>query len=89
MFTRHEHHIFSKQPGKVEGLIRLGPSLDPWDLLPAALAGIHLIPGAGIKFLRTGVTSGNVVLLNSFAALPNQNYNFFDKPLFNAFTGVK
>jgi len=32
------------------------------------------------------VTSANVVLLNSFSALPEQNYNFFEKPIFNAFT---
>ena len=61
--------------------------MNPWSTVPAELVGVNLIPGAGVKFLRTGVSSANVVLLNSFSALPGQNYNFFEEPIFNAFEG--
>ena len=69
------------KPGKVTGLIRLGPGLDVTDNLNG-----H-IPGASIKFLRTNVTSGNVVLLNGLN--PQPDYNFFAVSLSNHAGGDK
>ena len=63
------------KPGKVTGIIRLGPGL----YLMNKLNG--LIPGASIKFLRTNVTSGDVVMLNGLN--PQPNYNFFGVTMSN------
>ena len=41
--------------GVQTGIIRIGPALD-------MRYGTGIIPGAGIKFLRTGKSSGNIVV---------------------------
>ena len=45
--------------------------------------GGGLVPGAGVKFLRTRTSSANFVLLNELNPLPNNNHNFFALPLKN------
>jgi len=55
--------------GKQTGIIRIGPAIDI-----ANEAGVA--PGAGIKFLRSGITSGNFVTLHSLT--PGKSYNIFD-----------
>ena len=57
----------------VSGLIRLGAAAD----FPG------LTPGIGVKFLRTGTMSANLVALKSLDAIPNENYNFFAVTLSN------
>ena len=65
------------KPGKIYGLVRLGPA----NKFPG------MMPGASIKFLRTNVTSGNVVVIAGLNPLPNGNYDFFDAPLPNHIGG--
>ena len=58
--------------GVQTGIIRIGSALDMAD-------GAGLMPGAGIKFLRTGKTSGNIVT----ASLKMQkSYNLFDPDIY-------
>merc|ERR1719507_1422369 len=67
--------------GKQTGLIRIGPALD-------IAKGAGVPPGAGIKFLRSGKTSGNFVALHSLTAGPS--YNIFDPevyPMYNHILG--
>ena len=67
--------------GKQTGIIRIGPALDIAD-------GAGVPPGAGIKFLRTGITSGNFVALHSLTA--GKSYNIFDPevyPMYNHIPG--
>ena len=62
--------------GVQTGIIRIGPALD-------MRYGTGIIPGAGIKFLRTGKSSGNIV--TSSLAMKT-SYNIFDPdhyPLYN------
>ena len=62
--------------GVQTGIIRIGSALDIAD-------GAGLMPGAGIKFLRTGKSSGNIV--TSSLAMKT-SYNIFDPdhyPLYN------
>ena len=66
--------------GTTSGLIRLGAAADLF-----GLAGQGLTPGVSLKFLRSGVSSGNVMLLNSLDTLTT--YNFFEVPLFNHISG--
>ena len=42
-----------------------------------------LTPAAAMKFLRTGVSSANVVFINSLLPMENDNHNFFAIPLRN------
>ena len=75
----------------MEGLIRLAPLRDVWSLdALASNVPIHLIPGAGIKFFRTGVASGDAVFGDEAArAIPNRNYNFFSVPLSNTYKPIQ
>ena len=62
--------------GVQTGIVRIGPALD-------MRYGTGIIPGAGIKFLRTGKSSGNIV--TSSLAMKT-SYNIFDPdhyPLYN------
>ena len=66
--------------GVQTGIIRIGPALDIAD-------GAGPFPGAGIKFLRTGKSSGNIVIGIS----TNKSYNIFDPdlyPLYNHILGA-
>ena len=67
--------------GVQTGIIRIGSALDMAD-------GAGLMPGAGIKFLRTGKTSGNIVTWP--LVLKKSYYNIFDPdlyPLYNHLLG--
>ena len=68
----------------IEGFARLGSASDPYALVAPTR---DLTPGVGIKFLRTGVTSANFVLLHSLDPLPNSNFNFFALPISNHISG--
>jgi len=58
------------------GLIRMGSAL-------AVDLSSGVVPGVGVKFLRSKVPSGNYVALNTLRPLPDNNYNFFEKTLSN------
>jgi len=60
---------------EIHGFMRMGPASDFSD------AG--LVPGIGIKFLRTGTKSANFLLLNSLEPLPDKNFDFFAAPVSN------
>jgi len=62
--------------GQTHGMIRLGSTT-----YINEKSGVT--PGAGVKFFRTGRSSGNVVLLNQLAPIADSNYNFFSVPLLN------
>lgn len=62
------------------GLIRMGSAL-------AVDLKSGVVPGVGVKFLRSKVPSGNYVALNTLAALPDNSYNFFEKRLSNHIPG--
>jgi len=62
------------------GLIRMGSAL-------SVDKESGVVPGVGIKFLRTGVQSGNYVALYTLGALPDNNYNFFEKTISNHIPG--
>ena len=57
----------------------MGPATDPY----AKGSGIDLVPGVGVKFLRTGVDSANFMLLHSLDPLPSNNFNFFAETVSN------
>jgi len=61
------------------GLIRMGPATDPY----SSGSGRDLVPGIGVKFLRTGVNSANFMLLHSLEPLPENNFNFFAETMSN------
>ena len=42
-----------------------------------------MTPGAGIKFLRSGTSSANFVLLKELNPLPDNSHNFFAATLSN------
>jgi len=73
-----------KAGSTIEGFARLGSASDPYALVAPTR---DLTPGVGIKFLRTGVTSANFVLLHSLDPLPNSNFNFFALPISNHISG--
>ena len=52
-------------------IVRIGPALD-------MRYGTGIIPGAGIKFLRTGKSSGNIVVSLEL----KKSYNIFDPDLY-------
>mmetsp|Transcript_51357 Transcript_51357/g.65753 ORF Transcript_51357/g.65753 Transcript_51357/m.65753 type:complete len:271 (-) Transcript_51357:174-986(-) len=52
------------------GFVRLGPALE-------CTTSTGLVPGLGIKFMRSGVKSADYVALVSLDPLPDKNYNFF------------
>ena len=66
------------QPGQVSGLIRMSPGADFTSFITPGLT-----PAAAMKFLRTGVSSANVVFINSLLPMENDNHNFFAIPLRN------
>jgi len=72
-----------KAGSTVEGIARLGSAGDPF----ASGEGKDLVPGVGIKFLRTGVHSANFMLLHSLNPLPENNFNFFAKSISNHISG--
>lgn len=66
------------------GLVRMGSAI-------AVDLKSGVVPGLGIKFLRSRVPSGNFVALYSLAPLPNNSYNFMERTFSNhipAATGV-
>jgi len=63
------------------GLIRMGSAL-------AVDKKSGVVPGVGVKFLRTGVQSGNYVALHTLAPLPDNDYNFFAKTISNHIPGT-
>ena len=62
--------------GETHGLIRMGSGND-------FTKGDGMLPGSSVKFLRTGRTSANFVMINSFDPMPNGNHNFFSVPISN------
>ena len=66
------------KPGQISGLIRLGAAAD--FTIPFSPG---LVPGVGVKFLRSGTSAANFVALNSLEAIPGGNFNFFAVPLSN------
>ena len=66
------------QPGQVSGLIRMSPGADFTSFITPGFT-----PAAAMKFLRTGVSSANVVFINSLLPMENDNHNFFAIPLRN------
>lgn len=64
--------VFS--PGAREGIVRMGPAAS---VSPSG----GLIPGIGIKFLRSGKQSANWVALNNLG--PIEGFNFFSENLTN------
>lgn len=65
--------------GRQTGIIRLGPAKDISN-------GHGVSPGAAIKFLRTGRTSGNTVMLHSLTGTPS--YDFFAVSMSNHISGA-
>ena len=61
----------------------MGPATDPY----SSGSGKDLTPGVGVKFLRTGVSSANFMLLHSLDPLENNNFNFFAKTVSNHLSG--
>ena len=68
--------------GQSTGFIRMGGAADWTSFLTPGMT-----PGAGLKFLRTGAASANVVLINNLNPLPDNNHNFFAVPLRNHVPG--
>lgn len=60
----------------VTGLVRLGSATPVTET-----SGVT--PGLGIKFMRTGVESGNFVALYDLNPLPDTSYNFFQETFSN------
>jgi len=67
-----------KKGNVARGLIRMGSAL-PVD----AKSKSGVVPGLGIKFMRSNVPSANFVALYSLSALPDNDYNFMAKTLSN------
>ena len=65
------------QDGQTHGMIRLGSATSTDD----KKSGVT--PGGGVKFFRTGQSSGNFVILNQLGPIADNNYNFFSVPLSN------
>ena len=61
----------------------MGPATNPY----SSGVGKDLVPGIGVKFLRTGVSSANFMLLHSLDPLPDNNFNFFAKDMSNHIPG--
>ena len=61
--------------GVQTGIIRIGSALD---IGGGSEYGAGLFPGAGIKFLRTGKSSGNIVVSLEL----KKSYNIFDPDLY-------
>ena len=68
--------------GVQTGIIRIGSALD---IGGGSEFGAGLFPGAGIKFLRTGKTSGNIV--TAFLS-KGESYNIFDPDLYPLYNHV-
>jgi len=65
-----------KAGGKITGFIRMGPATDFTSSLTPGLS-----PGVSIKFLRTGASSANFVMIKNLHPLPDNNHNFFSTDL--------
>lgn len=65
--------------GKTHGLIRMASGNDFTSILPP----YGMTPGCSFKFLRTGRTSANFVVLHDGNPTPNGNHNFFATSLSN------
>lgn len=65
------------QDGQTHGMIRLGSATSTDD------KSSGVTPGGGVKFFRTGKSSGNFVILNQLGPIADNNYNFFSVPLYN------
>ena len=67
------------KPGEqITGLIRMGPAADFTSSLTPGMT-----PGVSIKFLRSGTSSANFVMIHSLGPLPDDNHNFFSTPIAN------
>ena len=67
------------QPGNhITGLLRMGGGVDFMDI-----ASPGFLPGAAVKFLRTGASSANWVLFNTLNPLPDGNHDMFSVQLQN------
>ena len=65
------------QPGVIQhGLIRMGPAA-------AVTTSSGVIPGLGVKFMRSGVQSANYVALVTLGPLPDNSYDFFQSNFTN------
>ena len=62
--------------GQTHGMMRLGSATSTDEK-----SGVT--PGGGVKFFRTGRSSGNFVILNQLGPIADGNYNFFSVPLLN------
>jgi len=71
-----------KPDSSITGFIRMGAGIDFMDPLSSGF-----LPGAAVKFMRTGTSSANVVLFNELNPLPNGNHNLFAVPLKNHVSG--
>ena len=56
----------------------MGPATDFTNMFTPGM-----IPGVGIKFLRSGTSSANFVLLKELNPLPDNSHNFFGATLTN------
>ena len=78
------HPLLQKAGTTIHGMARLGSASDPYGLVVPTR---DLTPGVGIKFLRSGVSSANFMLLRSLDPLPNGNFDFFSESLSNHISG--
>lgn len=65
------------------GIVRLSSAAKP-----TTDGSQPLAPGMGLKFLRDGVSSANLVAMYSVEGTPN-DWNFFSKDFFNHITAAK
>ena len=56
----------------------MGPAADFTSSLTPGMT-----PGVSIKFLRSGTSSANFVMIHSLGPLPDDNHNFFSTPIAN------
>ena len=56
----------------------MGPAADFTSSLTPGMT-----PGVSIKFLRSGTSSANFVMIHSLGPLPDDNHNFFSTPISN------
>ena len=63
------------KPGVTSGLIRIGGAKE--------FIGDELVPGIGVKFLRTGVSSANFVALNKLTQAQPGSWDMFQSEMYN------
>lgn len=84
LISNSEHPFTGIFKGGKEGLIRLSTMMTPsLDNLSAPIS-----PGMGLKFLRDGVDSANIVSAVGYNGTPN-DWNYFNHSLTNHMEGVK